>query len=109
MEEVSYQYRENEYFFVDVPAIFQFCLPALFLDFLRLCGLLIIANLCYQLVNLESVFKGQRVVKNYLASFIGSLLLLYFYPIPSVGLIVVLLISSYLLITDRKLLFFILR
>lgn len=50
MEEVSYQYRENEYFFVDLPAIFQFCLPALLIEFLRLCVLQIATNVIYQLI-----------------------------------------------------------
>lgn len=50
MEEVSYQYRENEYFFVDLPAIFQFCLPALFVEFLRLSLIQLTTNVLYQLI-----------------------------------------------------------
>lgn len=50
MEEVSYQYRDNEYFYVDSPAIFKFCLPALFLEFLRLIVLQIALNALYQLI-----------------------------------------------------------
>lgn len=59
MEEVSYQYRENEYFFVDVPAIFQFCLPALFVDFLRLCFLQICTNAVYQLITTGAVLASE--------------------------------------------------
>ena len=50
LEEVSFQYRENEYFFVDVPAIVQYCLPSLFVEFIRLCVLQVSTNVVYQLI-----------------------------------------------------------
>lgn len=44
-----------------------------------------------------------------MSSLIGLLLLLYFYPIQSVGFLLSLLVLAYLLIVDRQLSFFILR
>lgn len=50
MEEVSYQYRQTEYFFIDVPAIFQYCLPALLVQFLRTSLLQLFVNAVHQLI-----------------------------------------------------------
>ena len=50
IEEVSYQYSSGQYFFVDLPAIFQYCFPALAVQFMRLMLLQLVINVVYQLI-----------------------------------------------------------
>lgn len=50
MEEITIEYRQDEFFYVDVPAIVEYCLPALVKEFLRLAISQFIANLVYRLI-----------------------------------------------------------